>query len=397
MDVKSTTIATGTPGDLLRLIRSGEATTRAELALTTGLARSTIAQRIESLAASGWIREKGEAPSTGGRPPTVLGFNENAGTVLIADLGATHSRVALANLGGEILAETTHDIEIAAGPEHVLDWVDEMFQRLLGEAAKPLADLVGIGIGVPGPVEFAEGRPVSPPIMPGWDGYDVRGHFVGRFHVPVLVDNDVNIMALGESWVMESTLADFLFVKVGTGIGAGLILGGDIHRGAQGAAGDIGHIPVADFDTVCRCGNIGCVESVAGGAALARQLAAMGKDTTNSRDVMELVSRGDPDASQAVREAGRLLGRVLAAAVNLLNPAMIMIGGDLSEAGDQLLAGVREVVYQRSTALATNGLVIASSTIGDRAGVVGAAAMVIEQVLDPASIDAALSAEAVAS
>ena len=204
-------------------------------------------------------------------------------------------------------------------------------------------------------------------------------------------------MALGEGWVMESTLADFLFVKVGTGIGSGLILGGSIHRGAQGAAGDIGHIPVADFDTVCRCGNLGCVESVAGGAALALQLAAIGKDTKNSRDVMELVGRGDPDAGQAVREAGRLLGRVLAAAVNLLNPAMIMIGGDLSEAGDQLLAGVREVVYQRSTALATNGLVIASSTMGDRAGVVGAAAMVIEQVLDPASIDAALSAEAVAS
>ncbi|MGI9606834.1 MAG: ROK family protein [Acidimicrobiales bacterium] len=397
MDSKKATVANGTPGDLLRLIRSGQATTRAQLAVTTGLARSTIAQRIESLAASGLIRVNGEAPSTGGRPATVLGFNPDAGAVLVADLGATHSRVALANLGGEILAETTADIEIAAGPKHVLDWVDERFEQLLVEASMPRQDIVGIGIGLPGPVEFAEGRPVSPPIMPGWDGYDVRGHFVGRFHVPVLVDNDVNIMALGESWMMEPTLADFLFVKVGTGIGSGLILGGDIHRGAQGAAGDIGHIPVAQFDTVCRCGNIGCVESVASGSAIARQLAAMGKGTTNSRDVMELVSRGDADAGQAVREAGRLLGRVLAAAVNLLNPAMIMIGGDLSEAGDQLLAGVREVVYQRSTALATNGLVIASSNMGDRAGVVGAAAMVIEHVLDPASIDATLIAEGVAS
>jgi len=397
MRQKSTTIASGTPGDLLRLIRSGEATTRAELALTTGLARSTIAQRIEILAASGWIESSGEAPSTGGRPATVLGFNKNSGTALVADLGVTHSRVAIANLGGEILAETTADIEIASGPEHVLAWVAEMFQQLLDETETPLATIAGIGIGLPGPVEFAEGRPVSPPIMPGWDGYDVRGHLTQGFHVPVLVDNDVNIMTLGECWVMEPTLDDFIFVKVGTGIGSGIILGGEIHRGAQGAAGDIGHIPVSNFDVVCRCGNIGCVEAVAGGAALARDLAAKDKGTTDGRDVMELARRGDPEAGQAVREAGRLLGRVLAASVNLLNPAMIMIGGDLAEAGDQLLAGVREVVYQRSTALATNGLTITSSTMGDRSGIVGAAAMVIEHVLDPATIDAALAAEAVAS
>lgn len=401
MEPKSTTIATGTPGDLLRLIRSGEATTRAELALTTGLARSTIAQRIDSLTANGWIKDDGEAPSTGGRPPTVLGLNEHARTVLVGDLGSTHSRVALANLGGEIIAETTADIDIASGPEHVLGWVDEAFRQLLRDAANPPGDLVGIGIGLPLRVEFAEGRSASPPITPGrppitpgWDGYNVRGYFADRFHVPVLVDNDVNIMALGEYWAMDSAIADFLFVKVGTGIGSGLILGGDIHRGAQGTAGDIGHIQVADFDAVCRCGNLGCVESVAGGAALARQLAAIGKDTAESRDVADLVRRGDPDAAQAVREAGRLLGRVLTAAVNLVNPALIMIGGDISEAGDQLLAGVREVVYRRSTPLAANALVITSATLGDRAGVVGAAAMVIEQVLDPASIDAALAAEA---
>ena len=397
MERITTTIASGTPGHLLRLIRSGQATTRAELAATTGLARSTIAQRIESLAAKGLIREIGEAPSTGGRPPVVLGFNENAGLALVADLGATHSRIAVADLAGEILVETTADIEIASGPVAVLTWVDETFDQLLGQVGRPSSDVVGIGIGVPGPVEFAEGRPVNPPIMPGWDGYDVRGHFVDRFDVPVLVDNDVNIMALGERWVMDQPVEDFLFVKVGTGIGSGLILDGQLRRGAQGAAGDIGHIPVAGTDAVCRCGNVGCVEASAGGGALARQLAAKGKDTTNGRDVMALARSGDREAGQAVREAGRLLGRVLAATVNLLNPAMIMIGGDVAAAGDQLLAGVREVVYQRSTALATNDLTITSSAMGDRAGVIGAAAMVIEHILDPASIDAVLTAEAVAS
>lgn len=390
MQPKSPTIATGTPGDLLRLIRSGTATTRAELATVTGLARSTIAQRIDSLAAQGWIKDAGEAPSTGGRPPTVLGFNEQAGTVLVADIGATHSRVAVANLAGEIIAETTHDLEIAAGPEAVLGWVTEAFRELHDGTGRPPTDVVGVGIGLPLRVEFTEGRSVSPPITPGWDGYDVRGYFVDRFHVPVLVDNDVNIMALGEHWVTQAEIADFVFVKVGTGIGAGLVLGGRIHRGAQGTAGDLGHIPVGDYNTVCSCGNLGCLESVAGGAALARALAATGKPTPDARGVMELVRRGDPEAGQAVREAGRLLGRVLAAAVTLLNPAMIMIGGDIAQGGDQLLAGVREVVFGRSTARATTGLVIAPSTLGDRAGVVGAAAMVIEHVLDPESIDASL-------
>lgn len=393
----SSTTATGTPGDLLRLIRSGEATTRAELASTTGLARSTIAQRIDSLATLGLIRELGEAPSTGGRPPTVLGFNESAGIVLAADLGATHSRFAVADLGGEILGETTADIEIASGPEGVLTRVDETFDQLLVDLGKSNSDVLGIGIGLPGPVEFAAGRPVSPPIMPGWDGYDVRGHFSERFDAPVLVDNDVNIMALGEVWVMDEPVDDLLFIKAGTGIGSGLILGGTLHRGAQGAAGDIGHVPVADSEAVCRCGNVGCVEAEAGGAALARALAEKGKDAANSRDVVALVRRGDRDAILAVREGGRLLGRVVAATVNLLNPAVIIIGGDLAAAGDQLLAGVREIVYQRSTALATNDLAINTSTLGDRAGILGAAAMVIEDVLDPASIDAALSTEVLAS
>jgi predicted NBD/HSP70 family sugar kinase len=233
--------------------------------------------------------------------------------------------------------------------------------------------------------------------MPGWDGYDVRGHFSERFDAPVLVDNDVNIMALGEVWVMDEPVDDLLFIKVGTGIGSGLILGGTLHRGAQGAAGDIGHVPVADSEAVCRCGNVGCVEAEAGGAALARALAEKGKDAANSRDVVALVRRGDRDAILAVREGGRLLGRVVAATVNLLNPAVIIIGGDLAAAGDQLLAGVREIVYQRSTALAANDLAINTSTLGDRAGILGAAAMVIEDVLDPASIDAALSTEVLAS
>ncbi len=385
----------GSPGDLLDLIRSGEATTRAELASSTGLARSTISQRIDQLSERGLIVEIGEARSTGGRPPSILGFNVRAGVVLAADLGATHSRLAVADLGGTVLAETTADMAIAEGPDAILSLVAVMFSELLVRADHDARDVVGIGIGVPGPVEFAEGRAVDPPIMPGWDGYDIRERFADTYACPVLVDNDVNMMAVGEHWVLDDSPNDFLFVKIGTGIGSGLILGGELHRGAQGTAGDIGHVQVPGTDVVCRCGNLGCLEASAGGAALASQLAALGHATTNSRDVVELVRAGSPDAIKAVRDAGRIIGRVLAAVVNMLNPAVITIGGDVADAGEHLMAGIREVVYQRSTALSTSKLFITSSALGDRAGITGAAATAIEHIVAPSYVNAALEREAV--
>ena len=384
----------GSPGQLLRLIRRGEAKTRAELAGATGLARSTVAQRVDLLIADDLVREVGEGPSTGGRPPAVLGFNPNAGIVLVADMGATHSRLAVSDLAGEPLEELSANLDIALGPEVVLDWVATGFEDLIAASDRDPGDVRGIGVGVPGPIEFAAGRAVNPPIMPGWHDYPIRDRFTETYGVPVLVDNDVNIMALGEHWVMTPPVDDFLFVKVGTGIGSGLILGGTLQRGAQGAAGDVGHVLAGGADVLCRCGNVGCLEAAAGGAALARDLAAKGHATRNGRDVVALVREGNHDAIQAVRDAGRLIGRVLASTVNLLNPAMIMIGGDLADAGEQLLAGIREVVYQRSTALATSTLQIKTAALGDRAGITGAAAMVIENVMAPQSIDAALRAAA---
>jgi predicted NBD/HSP70 family sugar kinase len=227
--------------------------------------------------------------------------------------------------------------------------------------------------------------------MPGWDGYPIGDHFVEDYGVTTLVDNDVNIMAQGEHWIREPRVDDLFFLKIGTGIGSGLILGGHIHRGSIGAAGDIGHVQIGPADVLCRCGNHGCLEATAGGGALAAALAELGADTRNSRDVVTLVRAGDPNAVRLVREAGRRIGEVLAGIVNLLNPAVIVLGGDVAEAGDELMAGVREVVYGRSTALATNHLRIERSTLGDRAGVIGAAAMVIEVILSPIAIDQLLA------
>ena len=208
----------------------------------------------------------------------------------------------------------------------------------------------------------------------------------------MLVDNDVNIMALGEYWSRWRDTAHLLFVKVGTGIGCGVITDGRIHRGAQGAAGDIGHIHVPDHDDViCRCGNLGCLEAIAGGGAMATRLTDIGIPAENSRDVVRHVRDGRPEAMRLVRQAGRELGGVLASAVNFFNPAVIVIGGDIAHADEHLLAGVREVVYRRSTALATRSIRIARSTLDDRAGVIGAAVMVIEAVLAPDAVDQAIA------
>jgi predicted NBD/HSP70 family sugar kinase len=377
-------------GAVLRLIRDAGLLTRAEIGRRTGLSRSTVAQRVDTLLKHDLVREAG-GDSTGGRPATALAFNDGSGVVLCADLGATHSRLAVCDLGGAPLAEELEDdLDIAEGPEAVLSVVDERFGALLAEAGRTAQHVRGVGLGVPGPVAFDRGEPTNPPIMPGWDGFSIPGWFGGRYDAPVLADNDVNIMALGEHWAQWRESGHLLFIKVGTGIGCGIVANGLIHHGAKGAAGDIGHIRIAGEDALCRCGNTGCLEAVSGGAALARRLTEQGIEARTSRDVVRLVRGGDGAATPLVREAGRNLGEVLAGCVNFFNPEVIVIGGDVGQASHQLLAGVREAIFQRSLPLATEELRVVSSELGDRAGVIGAAIMMIEHVLSPDAIDRAI-------
>lgn len=380
-------------GDLFQILRDGQARTRAELAAITGLARSTVAARIESLSAVGLIGPAGEGVSSGGRPPSRFAFHPSSRVVLAVDIGATHALIALTDLSGRVLSEVREGIDIAEGPTAVLDSVLRLCTDVLAQAGRHGRELAGIGIGLPGPVEHLTGRPASPPIMPGWDGFDVPGHVQRRFPTEVLVDNDVNIMALGERANHWSDAQDLLFIKVATGIGAGIISNGLLQRGADGTAGDIGHVRVPrGGDVLCRCGNYGCLEAMASGPAVAAALKANGVPATTGEDVLELARRGNVAAIQAMRQAGRDLGDVLAASVNLLNPSIIVIGGGLSSAGEYLMAGVREIVYQRSLPLATAGLRIVQSMAGDRAGVLGAGRMVVDHVLDPASVERLIQA-----
>ena len=376
-------------GDVFQLLRDGRGRTRAELAELTGLARSTIATRVDELLSTGLIAPAGGARSSGGRPPTQFAFDPHARVVLAADLGATHATLAVTDLGAETIVESTERIAISDGPEIVLDRVWAEWDSMLRKAGRSVVDVAGAGIGVPGPVEFATGRPTRPPIMPGWDGFDIPTFMAGHFDAPVLVDNDVNLMALGEFDGAWRDVGHLLFVKVATGIGAGIVSDGLLNRGAQGSAGDLGHVRAAgESDVPCTCGNVGCLEAVAAGPAIAARLRKRGLDVTSTADVVQLVRDGSAPAIRAVRDAGRDIGAVLATCVNILNPSVIVIGGQLAEAGEHLLAGVREVVYHRSPALSTQHLRIVPTRTGSHAGVRGASAMVIDSVLSPPAVDA---------
>ena len=369
---------------------------RPDIVRRTGLSRAVVTQRVSELVDRGLLEEGGLGESTGGRAPRTLRFHARAGHLLVADLGATSIDVAIADLSGRLLVHHEEPADIAAGPRAILGRVEELFDELLASTPNLPGSPWGIGIGVPGPVEFDSGRPVAPPIMPGWDGFSVRETFAERYRVPVWVDNDVNVMALGE---LRAGVArgheTVVFVKIGTGIGAGVIASGALHRGAKGSAGDVGHIQVSDEPSVvCRCGNVGCLEALAGGGAIARlgeEAARTGRSPflaelleasgrIEAADVAWAAVNGDAASMELITQAGRLVGGMLAAVVNFFNPSLIVIGGGVAQAGDVLLAAVREAVYRRSLPLATRELLIQRSSLENRSGVVGAATMVVDQL-----------------
>ncbi len=388
---------------VLDAVRIAGATTRPEIARLTGLGRNVVADRAGQLIAAGLLTEGALARSTGGRAPRELRFNATAGVILVAELGATSIEVAAADLAGGISMARGEAADVTLGPAHVLGRVAALFDELVASLPGD-AHVWGVGVGLPGPVEFDTGTPVSPPIMPGWDGFDVRSFFGSRFRAPVWVDNDVNVMALGE---LRGGLAtghrDVVFIKIGTGIGAGLVSGGLLHRGAQGCAGDIGHTAVGDSAVQCRCGQKGCLEALAGGYALGRdglELARSGDSPPLSHElaegheitaqsVVDAALRGDPAARRLVTESARLLGDALARVVNFFNPSLVLIGGGVAAAGDLYLRQVRLAVLDRSLPLATRSLEILQSPLADRAGLRGAAFMVVDELLSPAGLSGA--------
>ncbi|TDE56826.1 ROK family transcriptional regulator [Nonomuraea mesophila] len=377
-----------TAGQVLQYIRQGTCRTRKELIEHTGLSRSTITDRVDRLIDAGYIHESGVAVSGGGRPPSVLAVDATRRLMLVADLGAAHARVALTDLAARPLAEERADMRIELGPEAVLSWVRQAFQRLLDRAGRAADEVCGIGIDVPGSVDHATGRLIRSFLMPGWDDHPV-GEALGADHdVPIMVENDANAMALGEWWSRWRDTESLILIKVSTGIGTGIVLNGSIYRGVEDAAGNIGHVRLREAeDRVCTCGSRGCVASLASGQAVAADL-GLGA----GRDVVRLVQAGDPEAIACTQEAGRTLGAVLATAVSLLNPGVLVLAGDMADTREHYLTGIREIVYRRSLPYTTANLEIVTTSLGERAGIVGMAVIVMQHVLSPAAVDAALGA-----
>jgi predicted NBD/HSP70 family sugar kinase len=377
-------------GHLFQLLRSGSVTTRRQLREVTELSRSTVTLRVDQLIRAGLVREGGTAISSGGRPATILTFDEVSPTILVADIGATHGRVAVTDAGGRVLAEKVMLSRIADGPEPVLTQVCDHFDELLAAAGRTAASICGIGLGLPGPVDFLNAKVVRPPLMPGWHDVSIRDIVRRRFDAPVQVDNDANLMALGEQHTRYPDAASLVFVKIGTGIGAGLVLNGAVLRGAQGAEGHLGHVRLEGSTRPCTCGSTGCLAASASGGAIVGELRAQGLGVSSIAEVRALVAAGDAAATATVTAAGQQLGDVLATVVALLNPDVLVLGGDLGNT-EHLLQSVHERLLQRSQPLATRQLVVASSELGDRAGIAGAVEMVRDQVFNAEAVDARLS------
>ncbi|MBE1491844.1 ROK family transcriptional regulator [Plantactinospora soyae] len=354
----------------LKLLANGEATSRADLVEALQVAPSTVTGVVRRLLEEGAILEEGVGRSTGGRRPRILRLREIAGVFAVSELGAQHARIGLCTPDGRLVTAEEVAIDIAAGPAEVFDAVAQAFGRIQATTA-PGQALLGIGVALPGPVEFPRGRLIGPARMPGWSGVDAQVELSRRFHVPVVVDNDAKAAAIGEHTARDRETGDMIYVKAGTGIGGCLVTGGQVYRGGRGLSGDVTHVRVADSgERHCSCGSRGCLETVASGAALASQLAERGLPITTTHDVIAAVTDAEPTAVTLVRHAGGLLGVALSGLVNFLNPDAVVIGGALSSL-DVYVAAARGMLYERCLPSMTQSMSIEASVVGPDAALVG--------------------------
>ena len=373
---------------LLAELRDEGPLSKAQLAGTLQVSRTTVGVEVVRLGELGLAVEAGPAASRGGRRSTLVDLSPDIRFAGIA-IGATGLSVGVTDGRLTTLGVRHRSCDIKQGPEVVLGLALETLREVMAEVG--VTRLSGAGVGVPGPVDFHRGVPVSPPIMPGWDGYQVRDAISRDLGCPVVLDNDVNVLTVGEQHAgVARNARDFLFVKIGTGIGCGIVVDGELYRGVDGCAGDIGHIRVDDFGPTCACGNTGCLEAFAGGAALARDATAAARAGRSERlaailaeqgeltaaDVGRAVAAGDPVSVQLIRDSGRRVGQVLASLVSFFNPGLIVIGGGVTGLGHTLLAEIRGITYRRSLPLATGNLPIVLSELGAEGGVVGAARLI---------------------
>jgi len=379
-------VAPDSPGAVLQLIRSRTVTSRAHLAKHLGVSASTAGVRVQALIDHGYLWETEDGLPHRGRRPRRLTLRPDFGEVIAVDLGSHHATVAMFGTRGNNLRDlVVTNLRIEEGPDVVLKRIHYEIRRQMD----PPKRLLGITVGVPGPVDTKEGWVVSPSRMPGWHMVDVVAELSKYgYPVPILVDNDANLMALGEH---EADPVDHMvFVKAGTGIGCGVIASGRLHRGSTGAAGDISHLPVPGREDVrCSCGRNGCLDAVASGAALVRDLREAGMPVETPIDVVLLAGDAEPTATRMLREAGRATGELLATVVNFFNPDALVVGGQLSRA-KPFVASLRAAVFERCLPMATENLQVRSTNNGHLVGARGGARLMIEYVLDPERVNTAV-------
>lgn len=383
---------------IFRIIKNIGPLSRTEIVKKTGLSKSTVSVHTKKLLEMGLIKKaelENKSVGSVGRNRELLKFAKDNGYIIAVDLGATSLDVALCNLDAEIIEVKRREVLVNNGPKTVMAQVDQLIAELLKSNNISQKKIFGIGMGVPGPVEFSKGLPVSPPIMPGWHLTPLKKILQEKYSCPAFIDNDVNVMAVGEKHAgLAQDISNFIFIKIGTGIGAGIICEDKLYRGSKGCAGDIGHIGIEGEEELCPCGNRGCLEVVAAGPAIAKKAKAAAKNRESefllallnekgditAEDVGQAVKNNDRAAIEIVKSSGQKIGQVVSRLVNFYNPSLIIIGGGVAKIGNYLISAVKEEVLRRSTSLAVQDLKIELSQKNDEIGVIGAAAMAVNEI-----------------
>jgi predicted NBD/HSP70 family sugar kinase len=355
-----------------RLRRSGTSS-QSDLARATGLSRATVMNIVRDLAGRNLVTvAEGQH---GGRRTADVSFNSEAGAVVGIDFGHRHLRIAVADLGHTVLAEDTRRLKLGHSARDDLELVVDCFDTLLAQSGVARDNVLGVAVGLPAPVDPVSGQVGSSSILPGWVGVPAAQTVSDALGMPVVVDNDANLGALAELlWGAGQGCDDLVYIKVSTGIGAGLIMQGQIYRGAAGTAGEIGHMTIDETGPVCRCGNRGCLESYAGAPALVKLLGENHGPGLTLQRLIELAFGGDPGARRVLGDGGRHLGIAVANLCNLMAPQRVVVGGELADAGPMLIEPIREAVQRRSIPTAANAAQIVTADLGERAEVMGAVA-----------------------
>ncbi|MFG1808478.1 ROK family protein [Streptomyces sp. NPDC049040] len=371
---------------VVRAVRLAGSLTQAEIARSTGLSAATVSNIVRELRDNGTVQVT--PTSSGGRRARSVALSGDAGIVVGVDFGHSHLRVAVGNLAHQVLAEQSEPIDVDASASQGFDRAEQLVARLVESTGISAEKVLGVGLGVPGPIDVETGALGSTAILPGWSGINPRQEMSDRLGVPVQVDNDANLGALGELvWGGGRGVKDLAYIKVASGVGAGLVIDGRIYRGPGGTAGEIGHITLDESGPVCRCGNRGCLETFTAARYVLELLRGSHGDGLTVPRMVQLAREGDPGCRRVTGDVGRHIGMGVASLCNLLNPSRIVLGGDLAEAGELVLGPIRESVSRYAIPSAAQRLSVVPGALGARAEVLGALALVLSEMGDSTLLD----------